>query len=228
MGQEKIADLVSPSSFSIESLPDSYCLHNVPYDGRASVVDISKELLDNGKYHKQEKWVALTREGPWRVPPGPLYHAVCSALHANRKHPDRSQRTLVTKVKKMLATDVKKYGMMTSTRIHYKSEEEDIVVHNFGYDDERRISQTIVGPWGYVNEGCGFDSAIEALLRTRDCGNVDAVYSWLSGKKPYLTRFTYKPQEKTQRSLVLDDHKFSIVAYDYRVVRCARGMVVQH
>lgn len=229
---ELVRPLVSSSGFSIESLADRYRLHEVPvpYHEGLSVVDISKALLDNGKNHTQREWVTLTREGPWRIPSGPLYHAVCSsALYANEEHPDDSQRAFIDTIKKMLATDVRK-GSMTSTRILYNSKKEDTVVHNFGYDDERKISQNIVGPDGFVNKDCSFGSAIEALLGTEDCEKVRTVYSWLVGKESYLWRFKQKPQHDQERALVLGVNNVRFYIYadvDLYGSRPARGVVVR-
>lgn len=218
------------NGFSIEDLPDRYRLHNVPYLGKLVVIDRSKALLDNGAAHTQKEWAVLTRDTEWKIGSGPEEFASSFALHANREHPDAKQRPLVTEVKNMLANDFRKYGMMTSTRIHYAVQGQDIVIHDFGYDNERRINQNIVGSDGCVKEGCGFDSAIGALLGTEDCGNVNAVYSWVSGKQPYLWRFNQRPGQNSERALVLgrSNERFSISAYgNFGSYRPARGMVVR-
>ncbi len=225
MEQTDLGSLVS--GFSIEKLDDRYRISGVLYEGRASVVDISRELLDDGAEHTQQEWVDLTREQEWRVPSGPLYHAVCTALYDNRNHADEQQRSLVDKVKQMLAKDFKDSWMMTSTRIFYNPQGKDTVVHNFGYENERRVNENIVGVNGFINRGCGFGSTTNALLGTSDGERVKAVYSWLSGKESYLCRLNSNPKKIDEHVLELGDcDRFGISADgNVNYVRWARGMV---
>ena len=228
MEQKDLGSLVSV--FSIENLNDRYRISGVSYEGRASVVDISKVFLDKGIANKQIEWIDMTREEEWKLASGPLYRAVCAALYDNRNHTNEQQRFLVNKVKQMFEKDFKESSMMTSTRIFYNPEGVDTVVHNFGYENEREVSGNIVGENGLINEDCGFGSAIDALLGTSDCEEVKAVYSWISGKNSYFWRLNNKPKKEAVCVLVLGNSNdwFDINANDVIVSnRRARGMVAR-
>lgn len=213
------------SLVSIDSLADRYRLHNVLYDGVASVVDISKALLDNGASHTQSGWIETTRQGEWKLPSGPLYFAVLAALYDNKDSYD------VNKLRKMFANDFKKYFMMTSTHIDYAHEGLDTVVHDVGYITKRTEKRDIVGVDGYINEASGFGATMKALVGIDDCHKIERVASWISEKPPYLWRINSKPKEDVERALVLGDDyvRFNFSASDYLVSsgRRARGMVVR-
>lgn len=219
--QEELQSLVS-----IDSLADRYRLHNVLYDGVASVVDISKDLLDNGASHTQSGWIETTRKSEWKVPSGPLYFAVLAALYDNKDSDN------VKKLRKMFANDLKKYFMMTSTRIDYAHEGLDTVVHDAGYTTQRTEKTDIVGADGDINEASGFGATMKALVGIDDCHKIGRVGSWISKENPYFWRINSKPKEYVECLLVLagDYGCFGIDASNYHPLNgngLARGMVVR-
>ena len=85
-------------------MPDRYVLGNVPYKGELWSFGWGKELLDNGKPHKQDDWPALTTR-EFKLASGPMYFASLLALYDNRNSADPGQKGLVEKVKTMFKDD---------------------------------------------------------------------------------------------------------------------------
>lgn len=211
------------SNLVIEDFETVYRMHVASYLGNRCYVDIEKELEDGGRVHTQQEWVALSK----KVPPAPLYFVVMDALHQNKDHSDQSQRVLVEKVRAMLATNFRRFGMMTSTRVRYASDGLDTVIHEFGYENQRQENAILVGPDGYVTGQSGFDGAMKTLVGIDDCTEVERVVEYVVGKKPCLWRFNTKQRYDIERALVLGDvngGRFGIDAWDYNGRR-ARGMV---
>jgi hypothetical protein len=115
----------------------------------------------------------------------------------------------------------------TSTRVAYKPRGKDVVTHDLGYATKRDIKEKMVGKDDYIKAGCGFEDAIEVLLGTRKLSEVEQVYEWVSGKKPYLYRINQTPTEEVLRAVVLgldDDSRFNINAnISINADRPARG-----
>src|SRR3989338_1779680 len=75
------------AGFYVQDLPDRYVLGNVPYKGELWSFGWGKELLDNGKPHKQDDWPALTTR-EFKLASGPMYFASLLALYDNRNSAD--------------------------------------------------------------------------------------------------------------------------------------------
>jgi hypothetical protein len=189
------------SQFSIESLDDRYRIHGVMYQGRVHTVDVSKTLLDNEESHRQGQWSQMTQQGEWKLASGSLYFAVMSALYDNREH--STQKPLVEEVRTMFADDFVRYFMMTSTRVCYAREGLDTVKHDVDYASECAEQANIVGLNGDLNQNSQFSEAMQALVGVEDCGRIQQVGKWISGKDSYLGRFNSKPSKSVERALML-------------------------
>lgn len=187
--------------FFIEELPDRFRMYNVPRDNKLHTYDWSKEHLDGGRRHTQDEWTQLLQGQEFQLASGPEYHATMKTLYL---HKDSSQSSLVRKVCTLFKKDFanRGYWMTTSTRIRYNSSFPDVVIHNYNTAHETSVDVNLVGPDGYIADS-SFEYEMEALLGTRDCQEVDAVYKWISGKKSYLWRLNQRPFQAAERALVL-------------------------
>ncbi|MDP3734423.1 MAG: hypothetical protein Q8R37_04270 [Nanoarchaeota archaeon] len=221
------------SKFHIESLDDGFRLYNVLYCRELYVVDWSTELLDNGRAHTQDRWLKWLKsdenEDKWQLASGPLYYAVLSALHYNRKnHPDKEQKELIQQCRAMHAQDFKDHWMITSTRVIYTPQGKDKLIHDYGSQQQQEIELDFVGPDKYIRNYSGLEQEVNALLGTNNVEEVEQVYHDLTSKKPYLGRMNNKPDRERHQSLALWDNYFII--YTNRFIddncRLARGVVV--
>lgn len=205
----------------IESLPDRYRLYNISLEGKIGTVDISKALLENGASHTQQQWVDCTRECEWKLASGLLYTAAVLALYANRGHSDADQRGLVRQIKDTLSTDFRNHWMMTSTRIFCSADE---VVHNFGYENERRIKRDTIGLSGLLKENPSFGNVTEALLGSRDCTLINDAYSWLSETQVGLYTPPKKPKKQNPALVLYNEGVFIInTCWPIHYIGWARG-----
>ncbi len=220
--------------FHIEELDDRYSFHNLEYHYGIYTVDWSKELFDGGQNNNQADWVKITKKTEFKLPSAPLYHATIAALYNNQDHPDSEQQDLVQTVREVFQKDFTNSWMMTSTRAKYAKNGKDVVTHDWKSKNARTVKGSFVGQNDYVNDSCGFDNVINAILGTDDLALVEEVYEWIGkeGKKPYLWHINNKPDNDIERPVVLgvvgDNVRFDVdagdVIDDYWP---ARGVVTQ-
>ena len=219
-------------TFSIKEDNDFYVINGVRINDEVKTVKLTKELLDGGKSHTQDKWVEQTKEGLVRLASLPTYIATIIALYDNKDVEDQNQKDLVEKVRKMFETDFdpKKPWLMTSTRLTYSSQGSDKIKHDYGYDDAPdEISEEITGPNEWINASSGLEQTIQALTGTNDLDKMEKAIEWVSTQKPYLWRFNAKPQKDEQRAVVLGRYigiGFDIYCYGNVIDRPARGAVI--
>ncbi len=225
--------IIPAGTFQIESLPDRYRIHDVPYRGSLYVVDWGKELLDKGNKHNQWEWIASTQSTEWKIPDLQLYHATLSTLYHHREHAVQEQKKLVDEMKNLFKTDFDPAQpfMMTSTRINYAAHWLDEVTHNVGYPSAQQHLLTLVGPDALINASSGLEEQMGVLLGSRDLAEIEKVYEWIRGGKPYLRRFYAAPERDTEKMAVLGCVKniFSISCENSTYHRrLSRGVVVSH
>ena len=208
--QREVHSLAVPArGFRIEEFGDRYRIQGVnPIYG--PYADVSRNLLENGAKHTQQGWTELTqyadwqkKNGIWQLGSAPLQTAVFTALYNNQNHSITQQKDLVEKVRQMLMNDFNAYWMTTSTRIEYKAEGKDAVIHDWNYPNQRIIEENIVGPDGNINAGCGFGNALNALCGINNPALAEQAYEYISGVKPYLCRINSKSAQDIERVLVL-------------------------
>ena len=224
--------LTSFADFHIENLSDRYRMHQVQYHNSIYVVDWSKELLERGKSKTQQEWMTATQGSEWKVPNLQLYHATLRTLYQHREHPVKEQNKMVEVLRQMFKTDFEpaKPYMMTSTRIKYTARADDIVTHDVGYATARKLTVSLVGLNAWINASSGLEKQMDALLGSRDLAEIETVYEWINGKKPYFYMFNQRPKQDKERAAVLgcDDDRFNISDYDVVVIGDgpSRGVVV--
>ncbi len=213
-----VLPILPAGNFKIESLADRYRIHQVQYQNGLYVVDLRKELLDEGKSHTQQEWINLTQNTEWKLADMQLYHATLAALYRQREHPVQAQKDIVAELHRLFKADfdpAKPY-MSTSTRIKYAASGKDEVTHEWGYASARKKAVALVGPDTLINPSSGLEEQMDVLLGSRDLAEIENVYEWISGKKPYLLRFNQSPARDEERAAVLgsDVSRFSIVCID--------------
>ena len=224
--------VIPPGNFQIESLADRYRLHNVQYNNGVYVVDWSKELLENGATKKQQEWIAATQSTEWKIPNMRLYHATLATLYRHKDHAAKEQQKLVKELQQVFKTDFfsGKLYMTTSTRIQYAASGLDNVTHNFGYPFAQKHLLALAGQDGYVDSSSGMEAQMEVLLGSRDLAEIEKMYEWVSGKKPYLWRLEQALQQDEERAAVLGCNyginRFNIYCGgDFDNSRPSRGVV---
>ena len=219
--------IVIPGPFAIQSLDDRYVISPVQYHGKLHQVSLSKNLLDGGKSHSQDKWCNILQNTEWQLPSGPQMIGLMTALYNER---EGTQKTLISEIQKKLKKDFKECWMMTGTRIKYKSNGPDEVIHNYHSLEEYSVDAVIVGLDNWVTPASGFEESIEGLLGIRDLAQLEKVSEWVSSKKPYLWRVNSKPKVDDVRALALGvygNYSFDAdgsINYD----RPARGVASQN
>jgi hypothetical protein len=189
--------------FHIQELEDRYRLRNVNYDGGIYVVDWSKQLLLDKALHDQYTWLQFTQSPSWKLPSSQLVHATLLALYNNRENPNRVQKDLSRKViDEIFLADFKENLPFTSTIVRYMPKGNDEIIHDYCYRTQNRIDTQMAGKEGLINEASGFEWKINALLGTRNLAEVEQVYEWLSGKKPFLWQMDQKPEAEALRAVV--------------------------
>jgi hypothetical protein len=233
--------------FHIQELPDRYVLHNLEYHDGIYTVGWSKKFLEDGAQHIQEDWMRLTQDTEWQkqndiwqVPSAPLYHATIAALYNNQDHPIAEQQELVQAMREIFQKDFAAYCMMTSTRTRYagkkkgllKRQQPDTMTHDWNTPHARTVQGKFVGPDGYINASCGFDTTLEAILESKDLTLIEEAYEWIGqqGKKPYLWRVNNQPDEDTERAVVfglLGSDNWFYIGADIYYYWPVRGVVTQ-
>ena len=225
--------LTFSADFQIENLPDRYRLHHVQYNNSVYVVDWKKELLEQGAQKTQQDWITATKKSEWKIPNLQLYHATFRTLYQQREHPMKKQNKMVEVLRQMFKTDFEPAEpyMMTSTRIKYAADGQDMVTHDVGSAAARVLNVSLVvslaGPIGWINASSGFEEQMDALLGSRDLAEIETVYNWISGKKPYLYRLNQQPARVEELAAVLRcGTSFNINGYN--LINCegsSRGVV---
>jgi hypothetical protein len=220
--------IVPAGHFQIESLADRYRIHDVPYQSGLYVVDWSKELLENGAVKTQQDWITATQSTEWKIPSLSLYHATLGSLYRHKDHAITEQKKLVKEMQELFKKDFDgSYYMSTSTRIKYAASGLDQVTHDFGSPSAREHSLALVGSHAYVNSASGLEAQMEVLLGSRDLGEIENVYEWVSGRKPFLWRLAQAPAQDEERAAVLgcSGNGFDIYCYSVGNSRPSRGVV---
>ncbi len=185
--------IIPAGTFQIESLPDRYRIHGVPYRGDLYVVDWSKIFLEEGKGF-QENAIRLTKNTVWKIPNLQLYHATLSTLYRRREHAVQEQKKLVEELRQLFKTDFDNKSVNTSTRLKYVAQGPDTITHDWGYPWARQHPLVPVKHRAWINASSGLEEQMEVLLGSRDLAEIEKVYEWVGGWKPYFDKRNPWPQ----------------------------------
>jgi len=180
------------SEFSIEERDDRYVISPIEYRNGIYEVSWSKELLDGRDSHNQDGWIKILENSKWSMPSYPLCHATFAALFLEKDGPLKDK---IQDIQYLFSVHFwpSQHWITTSTRIEYMPYGKDKIIHDYGFPSEWKLDADIVGTQGYIDGDFIDANCIEALFGTRDVGEVEKVYEWVSGKKPYLYRLNKRP-----------------------------------
>src|SRR3989344_6069782 len=122
------------AEFSLEDLTNFWQVNGVNYRNSIYQVDLAKTLLDNGNNRTQDEWTQYSKKAIARnefyVGDFPLYHSLFSVLFRNKENTKYKDR--INDVKELISKNMFNYWLMTLTRIEYKAQGQDKVIHNYG------------------------------------------------------------------------------------------------
>ena len=85
---------------------------------------------------------------------------------------------------------------ITLTRIVYNPSEDDVVIHNYGTQDDYSFTTQIIGDDVQIRELTD-PAVLEKILGTQDIQNIDKVARYINGSPAYLW-FNVKPNKKEE------------------------------
>ncbi|MCD4760111.1 hypothetical protein K8R33_04455, partial [archaeon] len=131
-------------------------------------------------------------------PDYPLFHAVFNTLYQNR---EGSSKEEIEEARTTLADLVNGKWLMTLSRVKYKPNGDDLVVHNHGLGDSYEVQIPFVGPDGWIKEsGTNSQQALQALLSTQQSpGEINDVYKWFREKDGHIWRVNSTPGSTNER-----------------------------
>ena len=80
---------------------------------------------------------------------------------------------------------------VTLTRIIYRPEVKDEIIHNIGMDNEYKLQENIVGLDEYIKNSKDKEY-LEAIINTKEIQKIDMVYQWINGTDAYIWRLNNK------------------------------------
>ena len=183
--------------FSLEDKLNFWRFSNINYKNGIYQVDLAKSLLDNGNSKTQDEWIEYSRQAQrnndFYLADFPLYFAVKLSLYENRNHSKYKDK--IQEAKEFIKKNMFDYWLMTSTRVQYKKQGKDTIIHDYGLPDQYEIQENFVEIDGFIaNPKTKAQPALNALLNlpTITPKEVNDVYKWLTEKDAYLIRVNSK------------------------------------
>jgi len=184
------------TEFSLEDLAYYWTINGVQYRNGIYQVDLLKTLLDNKAKKTQDEWVEYSKKAiaknEFYVGDFPLYHALFTALFKNKD--DSRYKDNINKVKEFISKNMFDYWLTTLTRIRYKAQGKDEVIHNYKMQDQYEIQENIIGGDGYITQ-INPQNELNAILGSNNISLINNVYKWITGSEVYLLRVNSKPRE---------------------------------
>src|SRR3989344_4158695 len=188
------------AEFSLEDLTDFWQVNGVNYRDGIYQVDLAKTLLDNGNNRTQNEWVEYSKKAIARnefyVGDFPLYHSLFSVLFRNKENTKYKDR--INDVKELISKNMFNYWLMTLTRIEYKAQGQDKVIHNYGMQDQYEVQEDIIVKDDYISK-MNPQNELKAILGSDNVNEINQVYNWLTGKNAYLWRINKKLEKDIER-----------------------------
>jgi len=188
-------------NFSIEDLTDFYRINGVSYRNGIYQFDLGKTLLDNGAQRTQDQWAEYSRNAIKRddfyVGDMPSNHSLSKSLFNNKDNLQYKDK--IEEIRLFLEDSLKKYYLSTLTRIIYKKQGKDKVIHNYKLDDQYEVDEEIGGkPGGYITQ-INPQNELNAILGNSNVNEINNIYNWITGKNAYLWRINSKPNKDEER-----------------------------
>ena len=183
--------------FSLEDKLDFWRFSNINYRNGVYQVDLAKNLLDNGNSKTQDDWIEYSKQAQrnsgFYIADFPLHFALKHALYSNRKSPP--YKTLVNEAKEFIKKNMFDHWLLTSTKIQYKENGKDTIIHNYALPDQYEVQENFVESDGFITKPeTNAQPALNALLNIAAITpkEVNDVYKWLTEKDAYLVRVNSK------------------------------------
>jgi len=232
---EGVAIPVSPTppntagspDFSLEELADCFSINGVQYRDGMHKVDLAKTLLNEATQDVHiAQAIQAQQSSQFYAPDAPLSYSIPKTLFKNK---DNSQyREAIERARAFLQEMFEKRYLMTLTRIQYKKEGKDTVIHNPSMPDQDTFQENIVGQDGYIARASNKAKPLKAIFRTDDSVHeINSVFKWISGKDTYICRLNSKPSQDTERIVRLsaDPDGFGVDCYGVSLIsRPASGV----
>ena len=133
--------------------------------------------------HLEHAKQAIKNDQPY-IRDAPFYHSISVSAYRNKDNPN--YKDAVEKFRVFLQESISKW-LLTLSRVRYKADGKDLVIHNYGLQDKLEVQQDIVGPDGFITQ-TNPQKELNAVLGSNDINEIDKVYNWITGKNFYLYR----------------------------------------
>lgn len=182
-----------PSNVSVKNISDFWKIEGVEYRNGIYSVDLAKQLLPSMTQNKLAEYSKKAKaENKFYGADMPLNYSIFKALYKQKNSKEAEE------AKKLIARQMIDSWLMTLTRINYKANGLDEVIHNYNQDDEYKINENIVGPDDYITR-IKDKNYLKALIGTEDIKEINDVFEWLVGQKAYIWRLNSKPDKTCGR-----------------------------
>lgn len=156
-------------------------------------VDINKIYEDKGDWSTIEKWVEYTKNSEFKIADISLDYAISVALYDNRNDANKETRELVRQIKIIRKHDMNNSGMVYDAMLTHIGNNIFDVAHNYGQPNERHVRANLTCPDGFVSKNpSAYSELIKAIFETEDIQKFVEVFSWATGKEPYVQGFNGK------------------------------------
>nr|AQS34944.1 hypothetical protein [uncultured archaeon] len=205
-----------PTIGNIQSSDDFWSISGVQYRDGIYTVDLMKNLLDEGKARTQDQWVEYSTEaqktGEFYVSDYPLFYQTLRTVFSSKD--DSKMKDQAEEIKTTLKGLSRNHWLTTLTRISYHPKGEDVVIHNYGMDDQYKINQKFVGKNGWIKELKNKDT-YSALLGTDKISEINETFQWLNGTDAYIFRINEKPKSIDERvaRFLADSYRADLYCY---------------
>lgn len=158
---------------SINENKGSFIVCNQPYNNKRYFVEWDKTVQSDEKHWETWKKTKLT------IPSIKLYYATAKELY------DAEDKKEIQGLKQLIQEDLAK-GRITSTLLTYRKKGYGMVRHFYGSPDLEEELRTDLDrvPSGLLTEA--HKPILENLLGTGNIEEVNEVFLWLTGAKPYF------------------------------------------
>ena len=219
--------------FSLEDLTDFYRISGINYNKGIYSIDLSRSLLEAKTQDGHvEAAIEARKNNQFLFPSYPLQHSIISALEQNKDNPNFKEK--IEEIRLFIKKTALKSWLMTSTRIKYRENGKDSVIHNYNLPDQYEIQENFVDPDGFITKPeTKAQPALKALLGVDDLQEINNVYKWLTEKDTYLVRVNSKVDtERVARfvagsdRVILDCYRnalYSVPAFGVRYAPQARA-----
>ncbi|MDA3836124.1 MAG: hypothetical protein PF542_00720 [Nanoarchaeota archaeon] len=186
-------------TLEFENHKDFWRINNLQYRGKASALDIKKDLIDERKIDKKYAGIAYLDISTWinemkkskergnfYTGDLPLHNALFTSVF-ELKQTNKDEKE-IRKLKDILATIISDDRLLTNSTTRYNAKGEGQIIHNKWMNDEYIEHHNLVGSNDHI--ATSPDSKLyKKLLGTDNLKNIDQIY----GKEVSFTKFNQRP-----------------------------------